>query len=124
MMDDMSPAEASPPQSQGVAFTLATMPGPEAGRAERVRYWLYKYLGTLLMVRANHGDVVMSLERTSYAIVLLIALRTWCSGQEIPSTMASFLNVLVGAVLGQGALSTAGFLIRTKAAAPSEQSPQ
>lgn len=90
------------------------VPGPGASFGQRARYWCYKYVGTLLMTRGNHGDTVMSLERTAFIVMLCIAASTWSEEKEIPSTFASFLNLLVGAVFGQNALSTVGFLARQK----------
>ena len=99
---------------EAVPIPPPLVPGPGASFSARMRYWIWKYVGTLLMIRGNHGDTVMSLERTAFVVMLCIAASTWSEEKEIPSTFASFLNLLVGAVFGQSALSTVGFLARQK----------
>ena len=99
-------APSPSPLADAVAPPLGKAPGP---------FW--RCVGALIAGRTSHGDTTVTLERVSFWLVLLSACFRWWQGEDIPASMASFLNLLVGAVFGQSALSTVGMVARKTAEA-------
>lgn len=73
---------------------------------------LWRYAAALFASRTSHGDRTVCLERVAFWLTFLLCASRWGRGIDIPATLASFLNVLVAAVLGQGVLSTVGMVTR------------
>lgn len=73
---------------------------------------MWQKLGALVASRTSHGDKTVCLERVAFWLTFILCGSQWVQGRDIPPNLASFLNVLVAAVLGQGVLSTVGFVTR------------
>lgn len=125
MADDLPPP---PPQTQVPAPAPAPQPpadptchNPEHARVrdsdpppdtaplpKLVRFWVWKYAGTLVMERQEDGEYVMSLGRVATAALMAQAMWRWgMVGGDIPQSMLQTLWILLGYLLGTKGLGIA-----------------
>lgn len=84
-------------------------PPPEsAPLGLKLRYWVWKYCGTLVMDRNPDGDYVMSLGRVSTAALLAQSMWRWgAAGTDLPDSMKQTLWILLAYNLGSKGIAVA-----------------
>ena len=89
-------------------------PNPTAG--QQVRFFIWKYLGTLVMERTAHeGTYVMSLGRAALVVVLIGGMTIWMGKQvDIPASMERTLGFLLAFVFGSRGLTLAEAVVHAR----------
>jgi hypothetical protein len=115
------PPVAPPDPSQTQQPAKDFMPPPEAAApwGARLRWYVLRYLGVLVMDCNEHGDYVMSLGKVSAAALLAQAMFRWgIDGTDIPQSMLQTLWALLAYNFGSKGIAVAHAAINGPAPNP------
>jgi hypothetical protein len=117
-MTAMNPIDPTAPVDDG-GVPIAETPLPaNATTGQQVRFFIWKYVGTLVMERTAHeGTYVMSMGRVALALVLIGGMTIWMGKQvDIPASMERTLGFLLAFVFGSRGLTLAEAVVHARAA--------
>jgi hypothetical protein len=100
--------QPAPVAPQPVEEKEGEKPPDQAPISHLLRYWAWKYVGTLVMEQNSQGVYVMSLGRVCTAVLLAQAMWRWGEqGGDIPQSMLQTLWILLGYNLGTKGITIA-----------------
>ena len=113
----MDPTDTLAATADGIPITEIPLP-PNPTSWAQVRFFIWKYMGTLVMERTAHeGTYVMSLGRVSLLLVLMGGMWIWMDKQvDIPASMERTLGFLLAFVFGSRGLTLAEAVVHARGA--------